>query len=571
MDNAAETLLNSDLALIYGDENASAVATLIAGLLARWQGVIPERSGGWSERDSFLITYGDSIQDGGEGDSLDVLRQFLAKYVRDRISLVHVLPFYPSTSDDGFSVVDFREIDPAVGNWEDMKNFAGEYRMVFDGVVNHVSKSSAYVRGHLAGEPKHADFCIEETADFDASQVTRPRTSPLFHAYEGKNGEVKLWTTFSEDQVDLNFSNPAVLIELLDVLLFYAQKGASMIRLDAIPYMWKESGTNCVHRPQTHAFIRVARAVLDAVAPHVLLLSETNVPHAENLTYFGDKGDEAQMIYNFTLSPLIIYAFTTGDASPLTGWAKSLESPGEKCTFLNVSATHDGIGMRPTEGILDEDQRQVLLNLTKAHGGSVAARSNPDGTESPYELNITFFDAINNPNDPELRSAEQRARFLAAQSITMCLMGIPGIYIHSLLGSRNDYAGRDSSGIPRRINREKLDLEKLVNEIDDAGSLRNLVFEGMLHLLSIRKEQSAFHPAASQIVLELDDRVFAVLRECGRTGQRILALCNVSAEALSCDLGEIERPEKWRDLINEETLKGETSIPLGAWQVRWLT
>ena len=526
MDPADHDELCRDLAILYG-EAAGEVVRQLAPLIDGWRNKIPARPAGWSERDTMLITYADSV--GAEDDvGLEELKKFLHRWVGDRVTFLHLLPFYPWTSDDGFSVVDFREVGLDYGRWEDVSALVEDgYRLVVDGVINHVSQDSAYVRGYLDGDPEFAGFCIEESPSFDSSQVTRPRTSPLFHEFNSNRGPVNLWTTFSRDQVDLNYREPAVLLEILDVLLFYAAHGASMIRLDAIPFMWKQSGDPSVHLPQTHAFIRIARRVLDLAAPHVLLLSETNVPHRENLTYFGDRGDEAQIIYNFSLAPLVIHAFATGDAGVLTAWAKTLEPVGERCTFLNITATHDGIGMRPTEGILDAAGRELLMELTAARGGVVSSRSNPDGSESPYELNITYFDAINDPGDPKLSQETQVKRFLCSQAIAMAMMGIPAIYIHCLLGSRNDTAGRDASGIARRINREKLDPQVLEGELGDGGSLRAQVFEGMLELLGRRQSFAAFHPHAAQEVLELGPGVFGLRRSLAG-GASVVALHNLT-------------------------------------------
>jgi len=560
--------LESNLGLLYG-RDAAGVTRRIEELAATWAGKIPAARSGWDQRDVFLITYGDSIGKAGQ-PGLASLSSFLKQRVGSRIPMVHVLPFYPWTDDDGFSVVDFRAVDPPLGDWPDVEALAeAGYRTVFDGVVNHVSKSSAYVKGHLSGDPAYADFCTQRDPAFDDSQVTRPRTSPLYHSYEGAAGAVELWTTFSEDQVDLNYANPAVLLELLDVLMFYAAKGASMIRLDAIPYMWKESGTNCVHRPQTHAFIRIARLVLDLAAPHVILLSETNVPHVENLTYFGDRGDEAQIIYNFTLSPLILYGLKTADAEPLTRWASTLEPPDPSCTFLNITSTHDGIGMRPTEGILTEEQRKVLTDLAVEHGGAVSARSNPDGSESPYELNVAFFDAVNNPNDPNLDDEAQMRRFLVSQAIPMALTGIPALYIHGLLGSRNDVDGMRESGIKRRINREKLDLDAIDADLDDPTSLRARVFGGLMKLLDVRQQQPAFDPASANQVLDLGRHLFAVLRTAA-SGQRVLALNNLSDEELACALPPDLPPEGARDLFDPDATLSSPHVVLPAYGIRWL-
>ncbi len=568
MDPEKLAKLESNLGLLYGAEAPGLLARTRA-LLERWAGRIPPRPAGWSERDTFLITYGDSLQADGE-PGLATLRRFLRARAGDRFSLVHVLPFYPSTGDDGFSVADFRAVDGALGDWQDLAKLGEHYRTVFDGVVNHVSKSSEYVRGHLRGDPRYAGFCIEEDEAFDDSQVTRPRTSPLFHAYPGKGGEVRLWTTFSEDQVDLNFSNPEVLLELLDVLLFYAARGASMIRLDAIPYMWKESGTTCVHRPQTHAFIRIVRLVFDLAAPHVILLSETNVPHAENLTYFGERGDEAQIIYNFTLAPLILYGLHSGDAGPLTRWAATLEPPAERCTFLNITSTHDGIGMRPAEGILSPEQQQALTDLAVAHGGAVSYRSKPDGTRSPYELNITYFDAVNDPGDAALDVETKMRRFLVSQAIPMALVGIPAIYIHCLLGSQNDVGGARASGIKRRINRAKLQLAEVETELEAPASLRARVFDGLTRLLEARQSDSAFHPASDNDVLDLGRHIFAVLRHNRETGARVLALHNLSGDDCACAVPADFPIGEARDLLDPAADLRPPHVVLPAYGVRWL-
>ncbi|MEM0897901.1 MAG: sugar phosphorylase [Verrucomicrobiota bacterium] len=565
MNPAVRERILGELTLLYGNTSADEVLRDVEELIASWIPRVEKREFGWNERDIFLITYGDSIRSRHVA-SLELLQHFLVKYPGPCLTMVHILPFYPYTSDDGFSVVDFRKVDPDLGEWKHVEELSESYRLVFDAVVNHVSQESPYVEGHLNEEERFRDFAIEEDPDFDASKVTRPRTSPLFHEFVGKNGPVKLWTTFSRDQVDLNYANPAVLLEILDVLLDYAGRGASMVRLDAIPYMWKKSGTNCVHLPQTHGFIRLVRAVFDAACPHVLVLSETNVPHQENLSYFGNGSDEANIIYNFTLAPLIIFSLTKGDATALTKWASTLEQVSDTCTYLNISATHDGIGMRPTEGILDESEREILTNLAKEHGGSVAMRSNPDGTKSPYELNVTFFDAINNPNDHKVPVEIQVRRFLAAQAITFVLPGIPGIYIHSLLGSRNDYRGRDRSGIPRRINREKLDAARLEADLSDTSSIRSQVLKGMLDLLRIRQRQPAFHPNADHELLEIDPRVVSVRRVSRDKTQTILALINVSADSIEIESGA----NSGGRFVISDRLMSEPTVHLDPYEVCWI-
>jgi len=354
------------LTFVYGAEQAPQIFAEIETLLSRYASAIPPRAAGCSQSDAFLISYGDSIL--GEKAPLETLHEFLCSDVGDLLSLVHLLPFFPFTSDDGFSVVDFRAIRKDLGTWEHIENFAKDYRLVFDGVINHVSASSHYMKGYAEGDPAFADFFVALDPATDTSAVLRTRNLPLLHDYPTHDGVKWLWTTFSRDQLDLNYSNPRVLLEILDVMLFYAQKGASMVRLDAIPYMWKQLGTSCAHLPQTHELIKLMRDVYDIAAPHTALLTETNVPHLENVSYFGNRGDEAQMIYNFSLAPLILWSLVKGDASVLSQWASGMEFISDHATYLNITATHDGIGMRPTEGILSHEQRMELVRLAHDHG-----------------------------------------------------------------------------------------------------------------------------------------------------------------------------------------------------------
>lgn len=550
------------LGFVYGTEKAQSILRDIEALLRRYAGTIPPQRSGWSEADHLLITYADSIR--GTDPPLRVLHRFLKDKMGHLLSFVHLLPFYPYTSDDGFSIVDYLKVRKDLGTWEDIEHMSSDYRLVFDGVINHVSASSDYMRGFCSGNPDYRDFFLALDPATDTSAVLRTRNLPLLHDYQTHEGTKWLWTTFSRDQLDLNYANPRVLLEILDVLLSYAQRGASMIRLDAIPYMWKQLGTSCAHLPQTHELIKLIRDVFDLAAPHVLLLTETNVPHRENVNYFGNKGDEAQMIYNFSLAPLIVWSLLKGDARVLSRWASGLEFVGEHATYLNITATHDGIGMRPTEGILSAEEQAELVRMACDRGGAMTGKRNGDGSVSPYELNISYFDAINDPRAPEPVDL-QVARFLVSQAIPMCLMGVPAIYIHSLLGSRNDLEGVRRTGRSRSINRAQLDMRDLDCELSDPSSLRAKVFSAYSRLLRIRSGESAFHPDAVQEVLDLGAGVFAVTRANATTGHRVLALNNVSGQPQDVTL-----PWAGRDLLGNINLPaGRTVLP--SYSVRWVT
>ncbi|MFT4145394.1 MAG: sugar phosphorylase, partial [Mobilitalea sp.] len=448
-----------------------------------------------SEKDSMLITYGDSLVKEDEAGIL-TLHRFMKHHVKDAINTIHILPMFPYTSDDGFSVVNYKEINPPLGDWKDIVELSKDYNLMFDAVVNHISQSSEWFQKYLKGEEPYRNFFITSDPNADYSKVTRPRALPLLTEFETADGKKFVWTTFSEDQIDLNFSCPEVLLEMLDVLLTYAENGARFIRLDAIGFLWKEMGTSCMHLPQAHEVIKLMRKVLEDYMPGTLLITETNVPYRDNMSYFGE-GDEAHLIYQFPLPPLTIFSLLKGDASKLTTWAQGLDVPRKGTTYFNFLSSHDGIGVRPTEGILTKEEQQYLVDATLRNGGSVSYKNNGDGTQSPYELNINYQDAL---AGPEYSDKIRIKRFLAAETILLSLQGLPGIYIHSLLGSRNDYYGKAVSGIPRRINREKLSVEVLEERLT-TGTNRQIIFDELIRRLNIRKQHKAFAPEASQKIL----------------------------------------------------------------------
>jgi sucrose phosphorylase len=398
----------------------------------------------------------------------------------------------------------------------------------------------------------------------DLSQVVRPRALPLLTEFETAAGKRKAWTTFSADQVDLNFQNPDVLLEIFDILLMYAERGAQFIRLDAIAYLWKEIGTPCIHLPQTHAVIQLLRAVFDDVAPHVYLITETNVPHAENISYFGDGTNEAQLVYNFALPPLTLHTFRTGEAGILTQWASELTLPSKQTTFFNFLASHDGVGLNPVRGILSSFDIDTLVGQTLAHGGLISYKHNSDGSTSPYELNINYFDALSNPNSDEPPDL-QVDRFMAAQAIMLSLVGMPGIYFHSLFGSRSWREGVEITRHNRAINRQKFTRPALERELADPTSLCSKVFTRYRRLLSARGSSPAFDPHGGQEVLDIDRRIFAVLRTSPDEANQVLCLQNVIAGEV-----QIQNPlnKTARDLL---TNRLETPpITLRPYQTLWL-
>lgn len=557
------TNLLSHLIFLYGVARARQLLARVEQLLAEYRTRIKPRDGTLTERDSLLITYGDQVQALNE-KPLQTLNKFCAQHLTNIVSGIHILPFYPWTSDDGFSVVDYRQIDSTLGDWDDISAMQRHFRLMFDGVINHISAESEWFKGFLRDDPRYRDYFITVTGDPDLSQVVRPRALPLLTPFQTPSGEKKVWTTFSDDQIDLNYENPEVLLEILDILLLYIERGATFIRLDAIAYMWKEIGTTCIHLPQTHHIIQFLRAALNEAAPHVHLITETNVPHTDNISYFGDGTNEAQLVYNFALPPLTLHTFHTSDARILSDWAKTLTLPSDKTTFFNFLASHDGIGLNPARGILSNSDIDSLVDRVLAHGGLISYKHNADGTQSPYEMNINYFDALSNPNGDEPLDLQVN-RFIAAQAIMLSLIGVPAIYFHSLFGSRGWLAGVQQTGRNRTINREKLQFDELQNQLADENSLRSKVFTKYRQLLKARSSSPAFHPHGTQTILDLHPAVFAIERSSPDGAARALCLHNVSQRTISFST----KYEAATDLFTGQTIQ-ISSITLVPYQVLWL-
>jgi sucrose phosphorylase len=544
-ESSAQCLMNSQieqhLQVLFGPARAAETTSKLAGLLRSFRASPIGATAGRSvqpltQRDAVLITYADQVREPGQ-PPLRTFADLARQHLKDVISGIHILPFYPWSSDDGFSVKDYFAVEPGYGAWEDIANLGADFDLMFDAVFNHMSEQSDWFQRFLRDETAFRDFFVTVEGNPDLSQVIRPRALPLLTEFQSAAGPKKVWTTFSADQVDLNFKNPAVLLATLEALLFYVAHGARFVRLDAIAFLWKEIGTTCLHLPQTHRVIQLMRAVLEEIAPGVRLITETNVPHADNISYFGDGTNEAQLVYNFALPPLVLHSLQTGNAEKLTRWAQSLRLPSDRVTFFNFLASHDGIGLNPARGILSDAEIDALVARTLENGGFISHKNTPDGSRVPYEMNIAYIDALSNPaaNEPVELAAR---KFLTAQAILLSLQGVPGIYFHSLFGSRGDRVGAETSGIPRRINREKLERTRLEAELADATSLRSRVFGGYRELLQLRRAHAAFAPASSQRVLDLDARVFAVLRETPDGRDRVLCLHNVSGETVDCVLPE---------------------------------
>ena len=523
----------------------------------------------WSQDDALLITYGNTFVDGAH-KPLDLLHDFLKRYARGMVNGVHILPFFPFTSDDGFAVTDFRAVNPQLGDWADINRIGSEFKLMSDLVLNHVSSQGPWFNDFRQGKPPYDRYFFEASPEDDLSMVVRPRTTPLLQKVETNTGPRHVWCTFSHDQIDLNFANPRVLIEFLEIIRLHLDNGVQIIRLDAVAFLWKEVGSPSIHLPQTHAIVKLLRLLCDYAVEPVVLVTETNVPKAENLSYFG-KRDEAHVIYNFPLPPLVLHAMLSGTAEHLVRWQRAMPPAPLGCAYLNFTASHDGIGMRPAEGVLSAQDQQEVIDTVRRIGGLVSMRTLPDGTEAPYEINTTFFEALREtmqgPDDFHVE------RFLCSQTIPMSLEGIPAFYIHSLLATPNDLESVEKRGMNRAINRHRWDYADLRDQLARPDSVHARVLSGLRERLEIRKRQTAFHPNATQFTLHTgDSRVFGIWRQSLDRQQSIFALHNVSADAVSVPSSMLNliADESWMDLMTGSAIS-EGEIELAPYQCRWIS
>ncbi|MEZ5361344.1 MAG: sugar phosphorylase [Bryobacterales bacterium] len=539
------------------------------GLKARCTQPAP-RENKWSEDDVLVITYGNSVVAPGEAP-LATLRRFLVERLAGVVSGVHILPFCPFSSDDGFSVIDYHAVDPNLGDWSLIGEIAWEYDLMADLVLNHVSAESVWFENFKRGVDPGKDYFITADPSEDLSMVVRPRSSPLLTPVETVNGVRYVWSTFSADQVDLNFANPDVLVEIARVLRRYLQIGVRIFRLDAVAFLWKEKGTNCLHLPQTHRIIKLLRLLLEYREPDAIVVTETNVPNRENLSYFGD-ADEAHVIYNFSLAPLLLHTMISGDCTHLMTWLMSMPPALMGATFLNFIASHDGIGLRPAEGLLSDEELATLVETMKSFGGRVSTRRLSDGTEKPYELNIALWDALQGTQrGPD---SFQERRFLCAHAVMLALEGIPSFYFHSLVAGGNDYAKLERTQHSRSINRRNWDAAELAAKLDNPSSHHSRVFGELSRLIRVRRAQPAFHPNATQYTLHLGPKIFGFWRQSIDRSQSIFAIHNVSDEPQKLSLLQVNliSTDEWVDLIGGggvDDLDGE--IVIEPYQAMWLT
>ena len=524
----------------------------------------------WSEQDVVMITYGDTLLANSE-KPLVTLKHFIDDYIKSHINSVHILPFFPYSSDDGFSVIDYSSVNDALGDWQDIQAIANTKNLMSDLVINHCSARSMWFENFIKGEGQGHNYFFTAEPEDDLSPVVRPRTSQLLREVETQAGKQYIWCTFSHDQVDFDFRNPEVLMQFVRIIRQYLDNGINIFRLDAVAFLWKIIGSNCINLPQTHEVVRLLRTLIEHAKPDAIIITETNIPNTQNLTYFGN-ANEAHCIYNFSLPPLLINTLITGNCLYLKRWLMSMPPAQNGTTYFNFIASHDGIGLRPAEGLLSEQEIGTLINTMKQFGGAISWRTSETGQQKAYEMNISLFDALQGTIDGPDKWGLQR--FLCAHTIMLALEGIPGIYIHSLLGTRNDYEKLKNTHHNRAINRHRWDYKKLTQALENSHSAHHQVFNQMMNLIDIRTQQAAFHPNATQFTLHLGLKLFGFWRQSIDRKQSIFCISNITDQAIALPISELNLiiTEQWHDLISGEKIFDLTrEIELSPYQTVWLT
>ena len=527
----------------------------------------------WDQSTTVMITYGDSFLAAKE-KPLITLKHFLDEHCEGLINSVHILPFFPFSSDDGFSVMDFSSVNEALGDWVDIESISQDYRLMADLVINHCSSRSLWFQNFIKGEGPGHDYFYTESLGADLSQVVRPRTSPLLRETQTAKGLQYVWCTFSHDQVDLDFRNPEVLLQFIKIIRQYLDMGVRIFRLDAIAFLWKKTASSSINLEETHNIVRLLRLLVEHAQSDAVIITETNIPNRENLSYFGN-ANEAHCVYNFALPPLLINTLITGNSHHLKLWLMSMPPAQLGTTYFNFIASHDGMGLRPVEGILADDETQVLVDTLQNFGGRISWRAleNEEGEaiQKPYEVNISLFDALQGT----LKGKDELGieRFVCAHAIMLGLEGIPGIYVHSLLATRNDYQRMENTGHNRSINRHQWQYDELEGLLEEKSHHKK-VFTELKRLLAIRQQQKAFHPNATQFTLHLGDSIFAYWRQSHDRKQSIFCISNISDVAQEFMLSDINlvSTDDWHDLISgAEMTRQDMLVQLTPYQTLWIS
>lgn len=525
----------------------------------------------WNESHSVLITYADSIYKNGEA-TLITLRKLLSKHFGSLSKVVHILPFLKSTSDGGFAVSSYDSLEEKFGDWDDLKSISKNHDLMADLVLNHVSSSHPWVQQFIKSQEPGISNVFSPKQNLDWSNVVRPRSSSLFSQINTDDGPKQVWTTFGPDQIDLNWHNPKMTLEFLNLITTYLSNGIKWLRLDAVGFIWKESGTTCLHLPKAHSIVKILRVLLNNLLDDGVLITETNVPQKENLSYLIPD-DEAHMAYNFPLPPLLLEAIITSRADILNSWIFDWPKLPEDTTLFNFTASHDGVGLRALEGLMNEQRIKDLLINCEKRGGLVSHRRLSNGDDKPYELNISWWSAMEDSSRDTKRF--QYERFILSQLLVMALKGVPAFYLPALLASENDIKSFSMTGQRRDLNREKFKSENLSAVLNNPESNANKNLKYLRNAMDIRSELKQFHPCSEMKCLSKGRSDIVVIKR-GRGPESVFAIHNMTENKINYQLNDNDIPKIIDNDFNTHDFLTSTkynckNISLDPFQVIWLS
>ena len=527
----------------------------------------PKQKKNISEKTTLVICYGDSVYS-EKKKSIKVFQTFFQKRLKSYFNTIHFLPFYPSSSDSGFAVKDHFKVENKLGSWSDIKSISRSNNVMADMVINHSSARGLWFKNFLKKKEPGKDFFLTVDSKFNISKVVRPRDHRLLKKIKIFKRPEYLWRTFSPDQIDLNFKNPSVLIQFIKIMIHLINNGVTIFRLDAIAYLWKENRTKCINLKQTHQIIKLLRIIINLLNIQTTIITETNLPEKENLSYFGSN-DEANWIYNFSLPPLLIHALLFENSSYLNKWSENLPNTKSGNSYLNFIASHDGIGIRPTEGLFNEKTLKNFLKRLKKNGSKFSYRKIQNKSKKVYEANITIFDALKK-SDYDKKGEFYLERYVSAHAIMVSFEGIPAIYFNSIFGTSNDEAKFIITGNNRDVNRYKWNLKNITNKLKDNKTKQSIFYNKICNLLNIRRKQKAFHPNASRLNLDFGPKIYGFKRISKDKKQTIICITNLSSNIQKTKINL--KNQKVKNLMNSEiNFENKKFLILKPFETVWLS
>ena len=527
--------------------------------------------------------------DGFAGD-LQGLRSHLGYLQELGVNMVHIMPILKcprGASDGGYAVSDFRDIDDRIGTLVDLQQLSADMRrrgilLTLDVVVNHTSDEHAWAQRARAGDERYRDYYYTfETRDVpDMFEETMPeifpQTAPGNFTFD-ETMQRWVMTVFNRYQWDLNYSNPAVFIEMLDIVLYWANQGADIVRLDAVAFLWKKIGTTCQNEREAHLILQLMKDCSQVTAPGVLFIAEAIVAPVEIIRYFGEDAviaKECEIAYNATFMALLWESVATKSAKLLDQGIRSLPDKLDRATWLNYVRCHDDIGL----GFDDADivragyepfaHRRFLVDYFTGVYDASPARGQPFGVNdktgdariSGSLASLAGLEEAIERND-EAAIARSIDLILLLHSMIMSFGGLPLLYYGDEVGTLNDSSfmtdvakATDS----RWIHRPRIDWGK-AEQRKRHGTVQERIFRGIQKMIAVRKSTPAFADYNNRVLLDTaNPHLFAFMRiNPFVSGDNVLVVGNFDASPQSLtltDLGNRDQFERGqlRDLYSGE-------------------